>query len=133
VESTHKRTSVSLESKSSYENFCLSLILVQNYFSTLQKEGLFSINVLADQIALLAIYLPILRTDMHSFMQTWNIHRIRKQPNRPNAVPGKPYVLYHHPPELILNYGLSVDVELLNTLQNDVRDWGKVFVSYEIN
>ena len=91
----------------------------------MQNEGLFRSNVLADQIALLAIYIPLLCTEMQSFVRTWNVHRIRKQPNRPNAVPGKPYVLYHHPPDHVRNHGLSVNIPLLETLQNDVRDWGK--------
>lgn len=91
----------------------------------MQNKGLFKSNVLADQIALLAVYIPLLRTDMQSFVRTWNTHRIRKQPNRPNAVAGKPYVLYHHPPEDIKNYGIRVHAQTLETLQKDVQDWGE--------
>lgn len=110
---------------SSYEGSVYLLTLVQNYFGTLQNEGLFNSNVLADQIALLAIYIPLLRTEMQSFVRTWNAHRIRKQPNRPNAVAGKPYVLYHHSPEDIKNYGIRVHTQTLGRLQHDVKDWGK--------
>jgi hypothetical protein len=91
----------------------------------LQQEAIFCSTNLADQIALLAIYIPILRTEMQSFVRTWNIHSIRRQPKRPNVVPGKPNILYHHSPEHISNYGLSVDDELLQKLQGDVQEWGK--------
>lgn len=77
-----------------------------------------------------AIYIPILRTEVQSYVRTWNIHRIRKQPNRPNAIAGKPYMLYHYPPELTANYGLSVDSVRLQMLQDDVQEWGKSILSY---
>ncbi len=80
-----------------------------------------------------AIYLPILRTQIQSYIRTWNTHRIRKQPNRPNAIAGKPHKLYHRPPLLVQNYGLSVHAERLDQLQNDVRDWGKVLIPYDID
>ena len=103
---------------------------IQNYFNTLQQDGLFNINIKADQIAMFAIYIPILRTEIQSYVRTWNGHRIRKQPNRPNAVAGKPHILYHYPPQLVQNYGLSVDTVRLDMLQNDVREWGKIILFY---
>jgi hypothetical protein len=103
-------------------------MFIQNYFNTLQQDGLFDINVIADQIAIFAIYLPILRTEIQSYVRTWNTHRIRKQSNRPNAIAGKPHMLYRYPPPLVQNCGLSVDTVRLNILQNDIREWGKTIL-----
>lgn len=103
------------------------LTLIQNYFGVLLQEGNFNPTVLSDQIALLAIYIPVLRTQIQSFVRTWNIHSIRKQRNRPNVTPGKPFILYHHPPPHIQNQGLSIDSETLRELQNDVQEWSKLF------
>jgi len=121
-----------MESEFFVQNIIRLLTILQNYFNALQNEGSFDSNILPDQIALLAIYIPLLRTEMQSFTRTWNSHRIRKQPNRPNVVAGKPYVLYHHTSEHVRNYGLSVDMEQLKRLQNDVRDWGEFLSPYEI-
>lgn len=67
---------------------------------------------------------------MQSFVRTWNIHRIRKQPKRPNVVAGKPVVLYHYPPKEVSNYGLSVPKERLELLKNDVREWSMYEIIY---
>ena len=61
---------------------------------------------------------------MRGFVRTWNIHLIRKQPNRPNSIPGRPYILYHHSPDHVSNYGQSISMEKLAELQADVREWG---------
>lgn len=87
---------------------------------------MFRSNSLADQIALLAIYMPIIRAEVASFIRTWNVHYIRKQKNRPHVVHGKPYMNYHLPSDGVRNLGLPVDQELLKTLQNEVKDWGMI-------
>ncbi|KAL5366644.1 hypothetical protein BJX96DRAFT_170107 [Aspergillus floccosus] len=56
------------------------------YFKFLSEDGLFSKASLADQIALYAMYTPILRTKVCHFVQAWNCHRIRRQPDRPNLI-----------------------------------------------
>jgi hypothetical protein len=116
-----------MESMLSYGSLFQILIFIQNYFSALLKNGDFCATSLADQIALLAIYIPLLRTQMQSFVRTWNRHSIRKQPNRPNAISGKPVVLFHHTSEHVTNYGLSVDNDKLVELQNDVREFSRLF------
>jgi hypothetical protein len=74
--------------------------------------------------------MPILRTEVASFVRTWNIHYIRKQKSRPHVVHGKPYMNYHCPSVGVRDYGASVDQDVLGTLQKDVEDWGKVYIIF---
>jgi hypothetical protein len=39
---------------------------------------------------MLAVYMPIVREAAMGYKDLWNIHRIRRQPNRPNAISGQP-------------------------------------------
>ena len=57
----------------------------------------------------------ILRTGLFylRFARMWNSHSIRKQPN---AVCGKPCMLYHWPQAGVRDYGLKPDRELLSRL-----------------
>ncbi|KAL9614761.1 MAG: hypothetical protein Q9167_000752 [Letrouitia subvulpina] len=94
----------------------------RDYFTLLRQEGAFSEHQVQDQIALYAVYLPIICTEVQEFIQLWNIHQIRKQPDRPNHVAGKPYMLYFHPPAATHNFGLRLDEDVFRTLQNDISD-----------
>ena len=67
------------------------------WFQELESTGRFVKDERSDRIALLAVYVPILRAVALDFVHLWNTHRIRKQPNRPHTVPGLPHVLYHYP------------------------------------
>jgi hypothetical protein len=69
--------------------------------------------------------MPILRTEITSFVRTWNNHSIRKQKLRPHLVYGKPYMNYHYPADGVQDHGLKFDQNLLRTLQEDVAEWGK--------
>ncbi|KAJ5334479.1 hypothetical protein N7452_006882 [Penicillium brevicompactum] len=91
--------------------------LYHNYFRQLHSEGLFSASVVPEQVALFAIYMPILRSHIKSYVQTWNIHNIRKQADHPERAPGKPYMNYHHPPKGVDNFGLSVDAPTVQAMQ----------------
>ncbi|KAL4965070.1 uncharacterized protein BDV14DRAFT_189871 [Aspergillus stella-maris] len=93
------------------------------YFHGLVEDGKFSKDILSDQIALYAIYMPILRVQITSFVRTWNNHNIRKQRNRPHIVTGKPYINYNYPAAGVQNHGIKFDMELFKSLQDDVRDW----------
>lgn len=73
--------------------------------------------------------MPILRIQIVSFVRTWNSHNIRKQPNRPYLVPGKPFMNYNFPPTGVQNQGIQFDIELFKSLQEDVREWGMFFTS----
>ncbi|KAE8374203.1 hypothetical protein BDV26DRAFT_284469 [Aspergillus bertholletiae] len=86
------------------------------YFRTLKDEGLFSKSCTADQITLLSIYMPIICTEIYSYIELWNVHQIRKQQNRPNSVTGKPYMLYYYPKEGVRDYGLPIKQEVLDYL-----------------
>ena len=62
--------------------------------------------------------MPILRQEIQAFARMWNCHTIRKQPNRPHAVHGKPYMLYNWPQAPgIQKMSLKSDAELLSQLK----------------
>jgi hypothetical protein len=94
----------------------------------MQEEGLFDKAKLADQIAILALYVPIIRRDLFSFVRVWNSHNIRNQRNRPGSVSGKPYLLYHHPAEGVQDHGLLFNEEKLRTIKEPVQDWDSTIV-----
>lgn len=62
------------------------------------REGLFlSKDSIPDQVAILALYMPLIRKRVHSWVELWNIHTIRTQKNRPHIIPSVPYMNYFHP------------------------------------
>jgi hypothetical protein len=65
--------------------------------------------------------MPILRRRVHDYTKTWNIHSIRAQPNRPNVIPGKPFMNYYHAD--IDDYRQQFDHDRLRELQEDVAEW----------
>ena len=52
--------------------------------------------MLADRIALLAVYMPLLRFDVKTFVYNWNRHYIRRQLGRLNVVTGRLHYLYNY-------------------------------------
>ncbi|KAE8553419.1 hypothetical protein EYB25_004801 [Talaromyces marneffei] len=60
---------------------------------------------------------------IESWWETWNYHKIRKQPKRPYLPVGKPFINYYHPPDLVSDYSISVDQELLKALQKEVQQF----------
>ena len=80
---------------------------------------------MVDQIAFLAVYIPIIRLHVASYVRTWNMHRIRKQKRRPYVVHGKPTVNYNHPTVGVQKYGIAVGDGSFDALWDDVKDWGK--------
>ena len=69
------------------------------------------------------MYVPILREELYSFVRLWNSHSIRKQKNRPNAVVGKPFMLYHHPGSHVQNWGVAFDTEQLREMKTNIGEW----------
>src|SRR5205085_1219184 len=67
-----------------------------DYFKSLQEAvpTLYKQHDPADQIVFLYLFMPILRDELKSFVDTHNAHRIRAQPNRSNHVAGVPDELY---------------------------------------
>jgi hypothetical protein len=69
--------------------------------------------------------MPILRQEIQGFARMWNSHTIRRQPNRPNAVHGKPYMLYNWPQAPVArDYGLKPDLGLLSELEGQTAAYG---------
>ena len=62
--------------------------------------------------------MPIIQEAITAYVQLWNTHSIWKQKDRPNAITGKPAVLYHFTPNVIW-YGQPIDESLINELQAD--------------
>ena len=95
-----------------------------DYFRQLQIEGLWSRDCIEDRIALLAVFMPIIKADIKEFVDTWNFHKIRKQKNRPWVVHGKPWMNYYYPQHSEhatgLDYGTDVEVEELQVIQRYV-------------
>jgi hypothetical protein len=58
-------------------------------------SGLFQPNRLAHQIAVYALYGPMIRQEVADFTEMWNGHRIRPQKNREHLVAGIPMDLYN--------------------------------------
>jgi hypothetical protein len=104
--------------------FC-ALKYAKDYFLTLNQDRLFEQHQASDRIAILAIYMPLIRNALCDFVRLWNVHSIRKQKNRPNGVSGKPFFLYFHPEkEGAEDYGLLPDRTLLDGLLEETGDWG---------
>ncbi|KAL4956709.1 hypothetical protein BDW69DRAFT_70105, partial [Aspergillus filifer] len=93
------------------------------YFQALVEDGHFFKDSLADQIALYAIYMPIISIQITSFVRTWNNHSIRRQRNRPHLVTGKPFINYYCPEASVRDQGIEFNPELFKSLQDDVQDW----------
>jgi hypothetical protein len=75
---------------------------------------------------MLAIYMPIIRFAVASYVEVWNCHWIRRDRKRKNHVAGNPKFLYQHLE--IDRYGQPVDVNLIAELDDDFTDWGKLFL-----
>ncbi|QGI60781.1 hypothetical protein CEK27_004752 [Fusarium fujikuroi] len=69
----------------------------REYFGRITANGRFSADSIPDRIAILYLFMPIIRTELSEFVYIWNSHYIRKQRNRPHVLPGQPWVLYHQP------------------------------------
>ena len=96
---------------------------MQVYFKNLEQQNSFSAARTADQIALYAVYFPILREEIYSYVNIWNSHKIRPQKNRPNVVVGRPYMLYFNPPSPTENWGTSYDADMLANLESHLPQW----------
>lgn len=75
---------------------------------------------------MIAIYLPIIREEVHAYVEIWNNHTIQAQKNRPHIVAGKPKFNYFFSgKKRVPDYGKPIDPELVNRLQADTAEWGK--------
>lgn len=81
-----------------------------------------------DLIAVAFIYLPIIRKQIYHFVHLWNIHKIRKQRNRPYLVHGKPVLNYYYPRirnSEAIQCGRICDEHTLHRLRESVKGYGK--------
>jgi hypothetical protein len=92
------------------------------YFLELISNNLFS-DCRPDRIAILAIYMPIIRAEVLAYVDTWNSHAIRKQKDRPNHVAGKPVFNYFF--SSVPNRGRPIDPELVDELLADTAEWSE--------
>jgi endoglucanase Acf2 len=77
--------------------------MIKDFFSYLQTHGLYESEVLEDRIVFLFIFIPILRSEINTYIETWNENRIRPQSHRANHIAGIPNELYTD--EAIRRYG----------------------------
>ncbi|KAE8378344.1 hypothetical protein BDV26DRAFT_304335 [Aspergillus bertholletiae] len=83
----------------------LVLLFRKDYFQGLAVVQAYDQHRKSDTIAILAIYIPIIRQRIHAFVRLWNIHTIRRQSKRPHSVSGRPAQLYFFPSGDIQDYG----------------------------
>jgi hypothetical protein len=68
--------------------------------------------------------MPVIRIELQSFVETWNNHYIRKQPKRPNSIPGRPQYLYRYPPDSAVDHKQPVDFDALESIARGVAGYG---------
>ena len=69
----------------------------QKYFTYLQTHGLYESDAIEDRVGFLFIFPPIIRSEISTYVEVWNSHRIRPQRNRFNHAAGVPNNLYTDP------------------------------------
>jgi hypothetical protein len=98
-------------------------LLVQNYFHSLRDNNFYDKSNLADCIALLAIYMLIIRHETQVFVRLWNVHKIRKQLKRSNAIVDQSNMNYFYLEDHVQNFAITSSFDLLRTMQDDVKEW----------
>jgi len=91
------------------------------YFKLLALTGWYDQNLVADRVVLLFIFMPIIRAELHAFVDTHNAHPIRKQRNRDHHVAGAPNELYRDPTR---QCGFALDYDTLNEWESRVNPYG---------
>jgi SOS response regulatory protein OraA/RecX len=94
-----------------------------DYFKILQVQGLYRPDLLADQVVVLFLFMPLLRKELTAFVNTHNAHPIRAQKNRSQHVPGVPDELYQH-----RQYGFEANDEVLTALQATLPEHGRYYL-----
>ena len=100
-----------------------------DYFKVLRGANLYRQDLIADQVLLLFLFMPLLRDELNSFVRTHNAHPIRAQKNRSQHVPGVPDELYRT--KEYEQRGFTVNRQVLNALQGALPDYGKIFPEAE--
>ncbi len=79
----------------------------------------------SDCIALLTIYMLIIRREIQIFVRFWNIHFIRKQRNRLNVVVEKSFRNYFWLDDEVQNFQMISFSNLFAIMKADVTNWSK--------
>ncbi|KAG6171952.1 hypothetical protein E4U51_008021 [Claviceps purpurea] len=82
-----------------------------SYFARLCGQNLFRSENYVDQIALYAVYGPMIQGEIGDFVDLWNGHSIRNQRNRAHVVSGKPADLWRTQDAPNCGVRLSEDVD----------------------
>jgi hypothetical protein len=100
----------------------VTVSFVKDYFTYLTVHGFYESDVLEDRVVFLFVFVPILRREIATFVETWNEHRIRSQSGRPNHIAGRPNELYFD--TSASRYGWQPNPELLSQLKEAVSGFG---------
>lgn len=68
------------------------------------------------------MFVPILRHEINTYVDTWNEHKIRPHHDRSNHIAGRPNKLYSD--SSVSRYGWQPDSELLAQLKASVSNFG---------
>ena len=85
-------------------------------------QQLYNKNNPIDRITFLALYMPIVQEEIERYIELWNLHAIRKQPKRPNAVIGKPKVNYLYLKDSTIHYRRPVITEITEGVNQEFQD-----------
>jgi hypothetical protein len=94
----------------------------RDFFGRLDTAGEWGKKNLCDRIALIAVYLPIIRRGIQSFINTWNTHYIRAQRGRPHHVKGVPHANYFWADE-VENGAVELPQELHRAMAAKTAEW----------
>jgi hypothetical protein len=100
-----------------------------DYFGVLRGANLYHQHLLADQVLVLFLFMPLLREELNTFVRTHNAHPIRAQKNRSQHVPGVPDELYRT--KKYEQHGFTVNMQVLSALQGALPDYGIIFPNIE--
>ncbi|RPB00095.1 hypothetical protein L873DRAFT_858139 [Choiromyces venosus 120613-1] len=94
----------------------------KEYFGTLEGEGLFDGGNI-DKACLQYIYMDIIRSHIHNFIEVHNSHPIQKEKKRDHYLPtGKPFEMYFYP-ESMEDYKEPVQEHVLTLLESEVESY----------
>jgi hypothetical protein len=94
------------------------IFIFYHFFKKLRADGEYQPHLITDQVALLAIYLPVIQDRLKSYILDWNTHDIR--PQKAPVIYGKVKDLYERPGPDVLDYKMSFRPDDLLLLQADL-------------
>lgn len=92
------------------------------YFGKLESDGYFNGGEI-DKSCLQFIYMDMIQSHIHQFIEIHNSHPIRFQRNREHYLPtGQPFLMYNYP-ENAKDYKEKVNEQILTALEKEVEDY----------